>query len=75
MAIAKNELGNQYGDLTVIALAPYKQNNKAVWTCQCKCGNQVKVLGKSLRNGNTKSCGSEETNYAMVKKLTVDSVS
>ena len=28
------------------------------WRCECDCGNKdVVVLGSSLRNGNTKSCG------------------
>lgn len=57
MATIKNELDNQYGDLTVIALAPYKQSNKAVWTCQCKCGNTVDIRGDKLRNGEKTNCG------------------
>ena len=57
MATIKNELGNQYGDLTVIALAPYKQNSRAIWTCQCKCGNIVDVRGDKLRNGSKTNCG------------------
>ena len=27
------------------------------WLCKCSCGNIVKVIGKSLRSGKTKSCG------------------
>ena len=27
------------------------------WLCKCKCGNQVVVVGTSLINGQTKSCG------------------
>ena len=57
MAALKNEIGNVYGYLTVIARAENDKSGRARWLCQCKCGNQVKVLGKSLRNGNTKSCG------------------
>lgn len=51
----KNEIGNRYGKLTVISLV--KKSPKAVWLCKCDCGNTIKVLGISLRNGNTKSCG------------------
>ena len=29
----------------------------AKWLCQCDCGKTVETLGKSLRAGNTKSCG------------------
>lgn len=31
--------------------------NKPYWKCQCDCGNIVTILGKSLREGSTKSCG------------------
>lgn len=53
----KNEIGNIYGYLTVIARAENDKDNRAQWLCRCKCGNEVIVRGKSLRNGNTKSCG------------------
>lgn len=53
----KNETGNTYGYLTVIARAENSKDGRARWLCKCKCGNEVIVLGKSLRNGNTKSCG------------------
>ena len=53
-----NELGNTYGNLTVIAESPIRSKDKKVqWECQCKCGNIITVPGKLLRNGNTKSCG------------------
>lgn len=29
----------------------------ALWVCRCDCGNEVTVLGSSLRSGNTLSCG------------------
>ena len=53
----KNEIGNNYGLLTVIARAENTKEGRARWLCQCKCGNMVIVLGKHLRSGNTKSCG------------------
>ena len=28
-----------------------------MWLCRCECGNERIVLGKSLRNGHTSSCG------------------
>ncbi len=51
-----NEIGNTYGYLTVIDTAPSK-NNRAMWLCKCKCGNECVVSGKELRSGHTKSCG------------------
>ena len=57
IAQLKNEIGNVYGYLTVIERAENDKEGRAQWLCQCKCGNQVIVRGKALRNGNTKSCG------------------
>lgn len=52
-----NDLTDQnFGFLTVIKQEPSdKQGTR--WLCACKCGNYVTVHGKSLINGNTKSCG------------------
>jgi len=50
--------GKKIGRLTVVKEANERSKEKRVcWTCQCKCGNIIDVDGKSLRNGNTKSCG------------------
>ncbi|MBQ4060553.1 MAG: hypothetical protein IJD46_00865 [Bacilli bacterium] len=53
----KNEIGNTYGYLTVISRAENDKNGRARWLCKCKCGNEIIVMGKNLRSGNTKSCG------------------
>ena len=52
-----NETGNKYGFLTVIERDGSNPQGKAVWLCQCDCGNLVQATGISLRNGTTKSCG------------------
>ena len=57
MAKLIDEIGNVYGYLTVIARAENTNAGRAQWLCKCKCGNEVVVLGKNLRNGGTKSCG------------------
>lgn len=57
MAKLIDEIGNTYGYLTVIARDKNDKDGRARWLCKCKCGNEVTVLGKVLRNGNTKSCG------------------
>jgi hypothetical protein len=75
MASLKNEIGNEYGYLTVIARAENDKGGRAKWLCECKCGNQVEVLGKSLRQGNTKSCGclqrerAAQSNMARVENI------
>ena len=49
------------GDLIVIGYSGSAiekgGNYRAMWKCKCKCGTETIVSGKSLRNGNTKTCG------------------
>lgn len=49
-------VGKRFGRLLVIGEAPHR-NGRAYWHCKCDCGNEVDVMGKSLRRGDTKSCG------------------
>lgn len=44
--------GSTFGELRV---KEYVGGGK--WRCECSCGRVVDVLGKSLRNGDTKTCG------------------
>ena len=57
--MVKNEIGNVYNRLTVVKRGPNNSSGSARWYCQCACGNPelILVLGSSLRNGHTKSCG------------------
>lgn len=56
MAKLKDEVGHQYGLLTVIERAP-NRNGKVYWKCQCQCGREHFVSGTNLRTGEVKSCG------------------
>lgn len=53
--------GKIFGQLTVISrdyeTQKAKNEAKPIWKCQCTCGNMISVLGKSLRDGKTVSCG------------------
>lgn len=52
--------GQTFGKLTVIKKVPRPENLKsggAYWLCKCECGNEKIILGKSLIQGKTKSCG------------------
>lgn len=53
----KNEVGNRYSRLTVLSRAENNRHGDAQWLCECNCGNHKIILGRSLRSGNTKSCG------------------
>lgn len=48
--------GRRFGKLTVIERSG-SRGGKPLWKCQCDCGNVVFVVGYSLKNGSTKSCG------------------
>lgn len=53
--------GRVFTYLTVSEFAGYRDmgnsGRKAVWKCNCKCGNIVNVPANALKTGNTKSCG------------------
>ena len=56
----QDETGHKYGKLTVLYrdLTPeHQKDGRAMWVCQCECGNIITVMGKSLRSGHTRSCG------------------
>ena len=53
----KNIVGEKFSRLTVEEYVGKGYENRAMWKCRCECGNTVIVSGKSLRTGNTKSCG------------------
>ena len=55
----KNEdLTNQkFGRLLALKYYGKSKDNRSIWTCKCDCGNIINVMSKSLKSGNTKSCG------------------
>lgn len=52
-----NEIGNQYGLLTVIAPYESDEQGHARWLCKCQCGNTKVCYGQRLRAGSNLSCG------------------
>lgn len=50
--------GEKYGRLTVLYRDLLRAGDgRVAWVCECECGNQLSVWGKSLKNNNTRSCG------------------
>lgn len=52
--------GKKFYNLLVIKRVPVPEHIKgkgAYYLCRCDCGNEKIILGRSLRTGNTKSCG------------------
>jgi hypothetical protein len=57
---ATDLVGEKFGRLTVISLIR-RRNSRDVseryWYCKCDCGNYTTVIDRSLKHGQTKSCG------------------
>jgi hypothetical protein len=49
--------GQKFDRLTVICRASNNRHGCTMWLCKCDCGIEKIILGNSLRNGRTKSCG------------------
>ena len=49
--------GQKFNSLRVVQRVGTSKDGQALWQCQCDCENVSLVDGKSLRTGNTKSCG------------------
>lgn len=48
--------GRRFNRLVVLGYAETRER-RAYWLCRCDCGVETVVAGKSLRQGNTGSCG------------------
>lgn len=71
--------GNYYGSLEVIELDKEKTlsndniNDHVYWKCKCHiCGNIKSILGVSLKNGTSKTCGCAKSIKEHNKKLRKD---
>ena len=51
------EVGERFGNLTVIRFDHIDNHRASCWLCECDCGNQVVISRHNLVSGNTKSCG------------------
>lgn len=49
--------GARYARWTVLGLSPDQVGRVYRWRCQCDCGNIGNVVGASLTNGSSRSCG------------------
>lgn len=49
----------KFGKLLVLERAGSDKQRRALWKCQCDCGNITIVRGTYLRSGHTISCGCE----------------
>lgn len=49
--------GQKFNKFTAIKRAGKDKTGRALWLCQCDCGNMVTVNITDLRTGRRKSCG------------------
>lgn len=49
--------GQSFDRLKVVSREPNNKHGRAMWLCECQCGNSVVVMGKCLSSGHTRSCG------------------
>lgn len=68
--------GKTFGRLTVIKYDYTTPKGEAHWLCKCECGKKKTIMGKSLRVGQTQSCGcyqkeicSGQNNYQAKKAI------
>lgn len=47
----------RFGRLIVIKELKERRNKQIYWLCKCDCGNECEIIGNSLKQGHTKSCG------------------
>lgn len=52
-----NEVGNTFGNWTVLSRAENKADGSAKWLCKCNCGTEKVVAANTLREGKSFSCG------------------
>lgn len=50
-------VGLVFGRLVVLEQEGNQKTGGAMWRCRCTCGTEVVVYGRSLRTGNSRSCG------------------
>jgi len=62
--------GKVFGRLTVIRKSSSSIYRKTIWQCKCECGKYADVVGESLKQGHTKSCGCL-AREALVKRNTI----
>jgi hypothetical protein len=50
-------VGQRFNMLLVVKRSDSKRKGRLWWECLCDCGASCTMLGASIKNGNTKSCG------------------
>jgi len=57
MSKLSNLVGQKFNRLTVMRFEGKNKNRQSIYLCKCDCGKELMVLGYTLKNNHTKSCG------------------
>lgn len=49
--------GKKYGRITALRIDGRNKAGEIMWRCACDCGAETTIASRSLRSGNTTSCG------------------
>lgn len=60
--------GQKYGRLVVIGRSG-TISGSPLWWCKCDCGKNAKVSTRSLRTGNTRSCGCMHSEQLVLRNI------
>lgn len=62
-------VGKRFGRLVVVSRAENNRHGGTVWNCKCDCGGAKSIAGKSLRVGETQSCGCLQRENGMKHRI------
>ena len=54
---AEDLSGRRFEKLKVISRVANNKHGRAVWLCECECGNRKEIAAANLKKGSTTSCG------------------
>ena len=57
--------GQRFGSVVVLKRAANSNRNEVMWICRCDCGNGFTTRARSLRSGETTSCGCARLEHAL----------
>jgi hypothetical protein len=55
--VVKNAIGKKFGRWTILKFDKVNKGQGSMFVARCDCGEERSLLYKSLRDGNSKSCG------------------
>lgn len=62
--------GQKFGRLTAIEAVSKNDRGLYVWKFNCECGNNIEVIGASVKSGNTSSCGCKLHDTLLKRNIT-----